>query len=328
MRRLKVTPYILTAAILLSFSGCQSSNEKLPGQISENSAHDKNKIVIGVTLQDLSNEFITMLNDSLLKKSKEYQNIELIIDDAEAKPDKQVAQMEGFITQRVDAIILNPADANALIPTVESALKARIPVITLSSDISKNVGQIWSGSDNYSAGVLEAEYIAKKLKGKGNIAIIRGPMGHLAEIERYKGYRSILDKYPNIKIVYDQSANWQREQAMALMEDWLQMDVPIDAVLSQNDAMMLGALEAIEELKEQGEKVEMVTAGIDAIEEALDAIKAGRMDATCFQDSRGQAFASIEMAIKAAKGEKTQDTVIPFELVTRENVDGYYDRLG
>jgi len=207
---------------------------------------------------------------------------------------------------------------------VESAINSGIPVITLSSDISKEVGQVWSGSENYSAGKIQAEYIVKELNGKGNIVILRGPMGHLAEIERYEGYMNILKKYPSINIVYDQTANWQREQAMAIMENWLQSGKKIDAVLSQNDAMMLGALKAIEE---SGKQDKIITAGIDAIEEALDAIKAGRLDATCFQDSRGQAFAAVEMAIKASKGEKIQSNIIPFELVTKNNVNDYYDRI-
>jgi len=325
MRGLKtIVLFVMIVGIFILLLGCKISNKKTALESTKDTDTPNNKIVIGITLQDISNEFITMLNDALQEKAKGYPDVELIINDAEAKPDKQVAQMESFITQRVNAIILNPIDANALIPSVESAIKSGIPVITMSSDISKDVGQVWSGSENYYAGKIEAEYIVKKLKGKGNIAILRGPIGHLAEIDRYKGYIDILEQYPSISIVYDQTANWQREQAMAIMENWLQSGKQIDAVLSQNDAMMLGALKAIEDSGKQGK---IITAGIDAIEEALDAIKGGRLDATCFQDSKGQAFAAVEMAIKASKGEKIQANIIPFELVTKNNVNSYYDRI-
>lgn len=324
MKKFRWFAFFMAIVLFIVLSACQTGKKDKQSQATNFEANIQSKIVIGVTLQDISNEFITMLNDALLRKVQEYPDVEIIINDAEAKPDKQVAQMESFITQRVDAIIINPADANALIPSVESSIKSGIPVITLSSNISRDVGQVWSGSDNFTAGEIQAEYIVKQLKGKGNLAILRGPVGHMAEIDRYRGYRHVIDNYPDIKIVFDQTANWQREQAMAIMEDWVQAGVKIDAVLSQNDAMMLGALKAIEDSQQNDTPV---TTGIDAIEEALDAIKEGRLNATCFQDSKGQAFEAIDMAIKAVKGEKIQNRIIPFELVTRDNVTNYYDRI-
>jgi inositol transport system substrate-binding protein len=305
----------------LALSACNQNQDRNEGKIVTPVVK---KIVIGVTLQDLSNEYITMLNNAILKKAKEYGDVELLINDAEAKPDKQIAQMENFITQKVNAIIINPADANSLTLVVESAVKSGIPVITLSSDCNKNVGQVWSGSENEQAGELEAGYICKKLNGKGNVAILQGPIGHFAEIGRDKGYKKVFSENPNIKVVFEQSANWQREQAMSIMENWLQSGKQIDAVLSQNDEMMLGASRAIELA---GKKGRIITAGIDAIKDALDAIKNGSLNATCFQDSIGQAYGALELAVKAAKGEKVKPNIIPFELVTKENVEQYYNRI-
>ncbi len=111
---------------------------------------------------------------------------------------------------------------------------------------------------------------------------------------------------------------------MALVENWLTTGTQIDAILCQNDGMALGALEAV---KAAGKKDEIIIAGIDAIQDALDSIKAGELDATCFQDAIGQGEGALEMAVKAANGEKIERNNIPFELVTKDNVDGYYSRI-
>jgi inositol transport system substrate-binding protein len=284
----------------------------------------KKKIVVGVTVQNLSDEFITMLKEAMMIQAKKYPNLELIINDAEAKPDKQASQMDSFISQKVDAIIINPADANALTPSIESAIKAGIPVITLSSDAAQDVGQKWSGSRNEDAGQLAMQYVADKLGGKGNLAILRGPIGHFAEIGRFAGYKTVLDNNPDMKILYDQTGNWQREQGMSIMENWLQTGKKIDAVVAMNDAMALGALKAIEDA---GKKGQIIVIGIDAIKDALDSVKAGGLDATFFQDAIGQAQGAVDMAVKAASGEEIQPNIIPFEAVTAENVDTYYDRI-
>jgi inositol transport system substrate-binding protein len=125
-------------------------------------------------------------------------------------------------------------------------------------------------------------------------------------------------------VVFNQTANWQREEAMALVENWLSTGTRIDAILCQNDGMAMGALEAV---KAAGKKKDIIIAGIDAIQDALDSIKAGELDATCFQDAKGQGMGAIEMAVKAAKGGSISRNNIPFELVTKENVDGYYSRI-
>ncbi len=337
MKFARVTSALVALLMATSlFAGCGSkatdtaaqttgANTAAAASSAEGTAADPGKkITIGITVQDMSNEFITMLKEAMELQFKKYPNVEYIINDAEAKPDKQVSQMDNFVSQKVDAIICNPADANAMIPAIENAVKAGIPVITLSSDISKNVGQFWSGSENESAGEIEAEYIAKKLNGKGNIAILRGPIGHFAEIGRFAGYKKVFDKYPDIKIVFDQTGNWQREQAMSIMENWLQSGKQIDAVLAQNDGMALGALKAVQDA---GLKDKITVAGVDAIKDALDSVKAGELDATTFQDAIGQANGAVDMAVKAGSGEQIQPNVIPFELVTKENVDTFYSRI-
>jgi len=320
---LKKLLLILSLFISLGLlAGCGSQKDAA-GE-AKKSADASKKVVVGVTLQNVSEEFIAMLKDAMVLRAKNYPDIDLIINDAESKPDKQASQMDSFISQKVNAIVIDPADADALVPSVEAAVKAGIPVITLSADVSKNVGQFWSGSSNEEAGALQAEWVAKKLNGKGNVAILRGMTGAFAETGRFAGYKKVFDKYPDIKIVFDQSGSWQRDKGMAIMENWIQSGKQIDAVLAQNDAMALGALKAVQDANLKGK---ILVTGIDAIKDALDSIKAGGLDATCFQDAIGQAFGAVDLAYKAGKGEKIGPNVIPFEVVTKENADKYYDRI-
>lgn len=282
------------------------------------------KIVVGCTLQNMSEEFMTMLRGAMEIQLKEYGDVELIMNDGEGKPDKQASQLDTFIAQKVDAVIICPTDANALTPAVAAVAKAGIPIITCSADVSENVGQVWIGSENENGGEIEAKFMAEALGGKGNLAILRGPLGHFAEQGRFAGYERVLKQYPDIKVVYDQTANWFRDQAMSQVENLLTSGMAIDGILCQNDGMALGAMEAA---KAAGKNDEIVIAGIDAILDALDAVKSGDLDATCFQDAIGQGKGALDMAVRAARGEKIQRTNIPFEIVTKANVDSYYSRI-
>ncbi len=282
-------------------------------------------IVIGCTLQDMTNEFMVMLDNVMQDTvAAEFPNVEYTCLDGQAQPETQISQIEGFITKGVDAIIISPADANALIPAVQQAVDAGIPVICCSSNIEQDVGQVWCGSGNENGGKMLAEYICEEIGGKGNVVLFRGPMGHFAEIGRTTGVEEVLANYPDVNLIYDQTGNWSREEGMSLMENWLQTGEQIDGVMAENDEMALGALVAIEAAGKLGE---IKVCGLDAIKDALDSVKAGVMDATVFQDSVGQAQNSVRLAVKAAQGEQVETMDIPFELVTIENVDSYYDRI-
>ncbi|EEQ57662.1 sugar-binding domain protein [Clostridiales bacterium 1_7_47FAA] len=282
------------------------------------------ELVIGCTLQNLSEEFMTMLQGAMELQLKNYDNVKLIINDAESQSDKQASQLDSFVAQGVDAVIISPVDADALASAVKTVVDAGIPVITCSADVTGDQGQVWVGSSNENGGEIEMKYVAEKLGGKGKIAVLRGPLGAFAEQGRFAGYETVLKDYPDIEIVFDQTGNWQREEAMALIENLLTAGTELDAIVCQNDGMALGALEAV---KAAGKKDQITITGIDAIVDALDSIKAGELDATCFQDAIGQGTNALDMAVKAARGETVERMDIPFELVTKDNVDGYYDRI-
>lgn len=313
-----------TAAATAAATTAAATEKPADTTAAEKAPEEKKELVIGCTLQNLSEEFMTMLKGSMEIKLKEYDNVKLVVNDAEGKPDKQASQLDSFVAQKMDAVIISPVDADALAPAVKAVVDAGIPVITCSADVAGDQGQVWVGSENESGGEIEMRYVAEQLGGKGKVAVLRGPLGAFAEQGRFHGYEAVLAEYPDIEVVFDQTANWQREEAMALVENLLSSGTEINAIVCQNDGMALGALEAV---KAAGKKDSVVITGIDAIQDALDSVKAGELDATCFQDAIGQGQSALDMAIRAANGEAVERNNIPFELVTKDNVEGYYSRI-
>ena len=278
-------------------------------------ADGKKKIVIGVSLLNLSSEFIVMLDESMQAKANEL-GVRLIVNDAQRSAERQIQQVEGFIAQGVDAIILNPCEVDASSPAVDKALAAGIPIINVNSE-TQSKPTAFVGSHDEESARIAMEHIATLLKGQGNVVMMQGFMGQAAQLKRDQGAREILAKNPGLKLIANQTAEWDRAKAMSLMENWIQSQgSQINAVFAQNDEMGMGALLALERAKL---KDKVVVVSIDAIADALQAVKEKRLDATVFQDARGQGATAVEIAVKIARKEPYEkETFIPFKLVTPE----------
>ncbi|MBS1183514.1 MAG: rhizopine-binding protein [Proteobacteria bacterium] len=274
---------------------------------------------IGVSYQNLQNEFIVNIAKAVEEKAGEL-DVTLIESDGQGKAEVQISQVENFIAQHVDAILLIPFDKEGCVPAVQKAVAAKIPLVVFNAQVANvELANTYVGSDDIEAGKIEMQYIADLLKGKGNIAIIHGPNGHSAEVQRTEGNKEILKNYPDIQVLFEQTANWDRAQALSLTENWLQTGRPLNAIVAQNDEMALGAYKAIEAA---GKAKEIPVIGIDAIADALKSVKDGKMAATVFQDAHGQGATAVEMAVKILNGEDVPKSVnIPFKLITKENVD-------
>lgn len=313
MKRWKV----LAAALLIVLgilSGCSGKAEE------QASGNANGKIKIGVLYQNLQNEYIVNLQDSIRKYAKS-ANVQLVESDGEGKAENQISQVENLINQKVDAIILNPADKDGSAPVVEQAVAAKIPIITVLAVVSnEEKATAHVGSDDVEAGKIEMKHIADLLGGKGKIGIIHGPNGNSAEVNRTEGNKKVLKDFPNLKVAAEQTANWSREEALSLTENWLQSQ-KLDAIVAQNDEMALGAIKA---LSAAGKLKDIKVIGIDAIPDALNSVKSGELSATVFQDVDSQGKMAIEVAKKAANGEKVEkDNMVPFQLVTKENLDKF-----
>ncbi|HEX5024939.1 MAG TPA: sugar ABC transporter substrate-binding protein [Agriterribacter sp.] len=312
---MKMSSVLFTAAITGVLLGACNTGGDNPNNKGEQ------KPVIGASMLSLQSEFVVNVKDAMEARAKE-KNITLIVNDAQRTAEKQVQQVETFISQNVDAIILNPCEVEASSPAIEKAKAAGIPIINVNSETTA-IPDGFAGSRDEQAGEIAMEQIAKLIGGKGNVVMIDGYMGQAAQIKRARGAKTILKKYPGIKIIAEQSADWDRAKGMSLMENWIQSyGDKIDAVFAHNDEMGMGALQALEQAKL---KDKIVVVSIDAIADALQAVKDGRLNATVFQDAKGQGAGAIDMAIQMIKKQPVENKqiFIPFQLVTKENVDEF-----
>lgn len=305
LRRIGIT--FLSVSLLAACSQSSSSDKNQEGE----------KIIVGATMLSMQNEFIVNVHDEMEKKAQEL-GVELITVDAERSALKQIEQVESFIAQKVDVIIMNPCEVEASSPAIAKALAAKIPIINVNSETSTKPSA-FVGSDDVESAKIALKFIAEKLNGKGNILMMQGYMGQAAQIKREQGAKEILKDYPGLKIIAQQTAEWDRAKAMSLMENWIQSyGSQVNAVFAQNDEMGLGAVKA---LTAAGLKNKVIVVSIDAIPDALQAVKKGELDATVFQNAQQQGAQAIETAVKLVKGQPfDKETLIPFQLVTKENL--------
>lgn len=272
---------------------------------------------IGFSVSTLANPFFVSMKEGGEAKAKEL-GVRLITMDAQDSPEKQISQVEDLIARKVDVIILNPVDSNAVVSAVLAANKARIPVITVTRP--SNGGEVVQhlSVDNIFAGKLIGEELARVLKGKGNVAILEGRPGVPSATDRQKGFLEALKSQPGIKVVVSLTANYSREEGARVMEDILQAHPNLDAVYCHNDEMALGAIRTIIAAKRK-ERIKVF--GIDAIADARKAIQDGDMVATVKQQPFYHMGKAVESAFKVMRGERVEKLVlIPLKLVTKENV--------
>jgi len=269
---------------------------------------------VGVSLLNLSNEFIVQI-DKALRDEAEKQGVRLVVSDAQRSAERQVQHVENFIAQRVDAIILNPCEFEASSAAVEKARAAGIPIVNVNSE-TRATPDAFAGSHDEESARLALEFLATKLGGKGRLAIMQGFLGQAAQLKRDAGAKEVLRRYPGLEVVAEQPADWDRAKAVSLMENWLQAHgTKIQAVFAQNDEMGMGAVLALEQA---GRKKDVFVVSIDAIADAQDAVKAGRLDATVFQDGAAQARAALHAALAIVRKQPFEkETWVPFRLVTR-----------
>ncbi len=323
---------------MMTFAGCspaqseapkdaESAKEAAPAKDTGAKADDKGGIKVGILQKSRSDQYQILLNsaqDDKLKELKASGKIGAYFQvDADTDVQKQLNQADDLIAMKVNVIVMSPVDANGCAPIVEKCQQAGIPLVIVNSKTS-NVDQATAfvGSNDVEAGEIMGNYIAKRLgSAGGNVLQLEGDIGNSAQIDRDKGLKNTIYKAPGVKVLESLTGKWLREEAMRITEDWLQKYPDIRAIAAENDNMAMGALNAV---INAGRKDKIVIVGVDAIEDALISVKNGELDATVRQDGQGQGAGSIDVAYKVAAGEKYEKvTNIPFELITKENVDKY-----
>ncbi|NUT85244.1 sugar ABC transporter substrate-binding protein [Pseudomonas corrugata] len=276
---------------------------------------------IGVSIARVDDNFMTYVRSGLEDAAKK-DNVQIQFEDAQGDVVRQLNQVQGFINQKVDAVIVLPVDTAATTNMTRAAVEAKVPLVYVNRHPDERVlpkGVVTVASNDIEAGQLQMHYLAEKLNGKGTLAIIMGDLAQNATHDRTEGVKQVLKDYPGIKIVEQQSAEWQRAKGMDLTSNWLLAGTSFDAIVANNDEMAIGAAMALQQAGKA--KGEIAIVGIDGLPDGLAAIKRGMLVASVFQDPKAQATAALQAAVKMIKGEPVEAEVwVPFQLIKPEQV--------
>lgn len=310
-----VKKFLVTTALVASLGGAASAEN------------------IGVSMALFDDNFLTVLRNGMQDYAASLDGVTLQIEDAQNDVGRQLNQIQNFVASGVDAIIVNPVDTDATVAMSNLAAESGIPLVYVNRE-PVNVddlpeGQAFVASNELESGTLQTQEVCRLLreqgKGEGARAVVMmGELSNQAARMRTQDIKDVIatDECSFIEIVEEQTAMWSRTQGTDLMTNWLSAGVEFDAVISNNDEMAIGAIQA---LKTSGVAMDdVIVGGIDATADALAAMQAGDLDVTVFQNAAGQGQGAVDAALKLARGEAVEPKVyVPFELVTPDNLADY-----
>lgn len=304
MKRMLAIAVMLVLVALVA--GCQRGGGEAGGQR------------IGLSVSTLNNPFFVTLRDGAQSAADE-AGAELIVSDAQNDTAQQQDDIQNFVTQQVNVILVNPVDSDAVVPAIEAANQANIPVIALDRGASGGEIATTIASDNVQGGNLAGEELIR-LVGIGSVAQLEGIPGAEPARDRGRGFQDAIDAQSALELVASQTANFDRAEGLNVTENILQANPDIAGIFSQNDEMALGAVQALG--SDAGSEVKIV--GFDAIEDALSAIEEGTMNATIAQRPEEIGSLGVENAIRMIGGESVEENIpVEVELVTQENVSEF-----
>ena len=263
---------------------------------------------IGLVISTQNNPFFVTLKEGAEAKAKELGH-DLIVLDSQDNPAKELGNVEDLLVKGVDVLLINPTDSDAVVSSVKAANRSKIPVVTL--DRAANGGDVVShvASDNVLGGEMAGNFIVEKLGGKGKVVELEGIPGTTAARDRGTGFNKAAAG--KLEVVAKQAADFDRTKGLNVMENILQAQPEIQAVFAHNDEMALGALKAIEA---SGRDIFVV--GFDATDDAVTAVKEGKLAATVAQKPAEIGAIGVEVADKIVKKQAVEKNVpVALELV-------------
>ncbi|WP_159517381.1 D-ribose ABC transporter substrate-binding protein [Sunxiuqinia indica] len=305
-----LTKQILLLIFLCGFLGCSSTTQE-----------NKQK-KIAVVISTLNNPWFVVLGESAAKRAQEL-GYETQIFDSQNNSSKEAEHFDNIIAMGYDAILFNPTDADGSVLNVKRAKTAGIPTFCMDREInSQDAAASQLLSDSFTGCVKLGEYFVRQMNQKGNYVEILGLVGDNNTWNRSNGFHSVVDEFPKLKMVAQQSADFDRNKAMDVMETIMQAQPNIDAVFCGNDAMALGAYQAI---LAAGKADEIKVFGFDGSNDAIRAIANDKIAATVMQFPVLMAHKSAEFADQTIKGQAQFSNKMPVEveLVTKENIEKY-----
>lgn len=273
---------------------------------------------IGFSVNDFNDKWVSYVLDAVKAWDAANPDVEVILGNSQTDVQKQMADVETWITQKFDAICVKPVEVSATVVLANECKEAGIPYVAVQQPIKEATARCLQ--DSVRTGEIQMQAVIDMLGGKGKVAILMGEPGTLVATQRIDGNKNILAKYPDIELVAIEVANWQRDQGMKIMETWIQSGLKVDAIVASNDEAAIGAILALEAA---GIRDKYIVVGIDATPDALKFMKEGRLDITMFADAKKLGEESLNLAMKLIKEGKADDVIISDLLVLPKDVDKY-----
>jgi len=331
----KIVALVLMVAMMAAlFAGCASTSttaapttaapaETTAAPAATTAAPADKTFTVGFAMSEFDDKWLTYLREAAVAKAKEL-GVELLMVDGKNDVSVQLGLVENFCTQGVDAIIVVPVNTDATDAMSKAAQAANIPLIAVNRIFKDEGGYTaYVGSDSIFAGKLQADFVGEALGGKGNVVIMRGQDGQEAAAMRTQGNLDELTaKYPDIKVIENDTAAWDRAKGMALAENWLNKHgEDINAFLCNNDEMAIGSAKAIANAGLTGK---IIVVGVDASLDGLAALKNDEINFTVFQDAKGQGAGAVQTALDILQGKSVEKTVwIPYQPVVKADADKF-----
>ncbi len=306
---------VLSLLIILAAcgkTGLDNGSSNSDKEVTKKEAKDLN---LGVSISTTNNPYFVAMKEGIDKYAKD-KSVKVKVADAQDDAARQADDVQNFVSQNVDAILINPVDSDAIVPAIKAANSADIPVILI--DRGSNGGDVLTtvASDNVEAGKMAAEYIIKELGKDAKTFELSGVPGASATVDRGNGFNKVAKD--QLDILSSQSANFDRAKALNTAQNMIQGNKAVQAIFAQNDEMAMGAAQAA---KAAGLDNVLIV-GIDGQPDAHESIKKGDMSATIAQQPAKMGEIAIQAAIDYYQGKKIdKETVSPIFLVTKENVD-------
>lgn len=312
---------VMIAMMATLLVGCGAKTET-PAPTTEASGDKVYKVAFIVRAQ--SDSFAAWLANAVKEEAAKYKNIKLEIFDGQASDDTENGLIENAIANKYDAIIIQPNNGEAQRPYAVKAVEAGIKVITTNARISGIEGASSVDADPYAQAAVNAKVAISQIPQNANVVVLKGPPGNFhADARRDSWQKEFFAKRPDVKIVGEEIANWNKDEAMNYMETWVQANPKIDAIIAMNDNMAAGALEVI---KGNDKYKNILSYGVDGTAEAALLIQSGAMTSTSLQSAYDLATSILATTDKLVTGkEKVINMDIDCPLITKDNVQTYID---
>jgi len=328
----KRTRRILLAAslCLLPLAGCLNEHKSGTGVETGTATSGKgtaatHRSKVGFAQANSQDPYRQVQNASLKAAEEKYPDIDFSISDAHSDSNTQISQIDDFVTNKVDLLMVSPNEAAPLTPKVEEVYDKGTPVILMERGIDSDKYTTLIGGDNVEIGKMAGDFLVKKLNGKGAYVEIKGIADATPTKDRSGGFHTVVDKSTGLKLTDSYVCNYKREEAITYMTNFLQKKKPFDAVYAHNDEMALGAIIA---MKNAGvDPKTKIVIGIDGVQaEAIRAILSGELAATFKYPWLGEE--AMQTAHEILTGKTVLKRITPTtEMVTKDNAQVYLNRL-